>query len=216
MQTTILKKTQEDHVSILKKTRSPRLLGRHKIQYAASNNRDQIESFLRGETIEYVKCSEKVADAIDADVMKNEEGEVLTDLGSGLRLIQSYLTVDVVTGGLLTCNGLCYCAEHRREVCAACATDHRITNRLAELDSSIPHEKAFEIAMKLVDQEVQENTLARMAPEAGEITKEVKLQAEYDKRSFFRVTLIPRRCQFGSTALIKVIPPSHHSTPHQA
>jgi len=46
----------------------------------------------------------------------------------------------------LTVNGLCYCAEHRREVCGICNVDHRITNRLKELDPSIPPEEAMGIA----------------------------------------------------------------------
>jgi len=169
--------------------------GRHKIQYAVSENRDQAEAFLRGETIEYLECSNKVADTIADDVRKNDDGEVLTDLASGLQLIQSYLSVEAGAlpdnGGLLICNGLCYCAEHRREVCAACCTDHRITNRLAELDQGIPHPKAFNIASRLVDDERRKNALARMAPEAGEVQGEVKLPTQYDKKKLLASGLDP-------------------------
>ena len=144
----------------------------------------QVDAFLRGETVECLECSNKAADAIHDDVMQNDSGEVLTDVGSGLQLIQSYLSVEVEAplGALLTCNGLCYCTEHRREVCALCFTDHRITNRLVELDPNIPHKKAFKLATKLVEDECREKKLARIAPEAGEVQKEVKLPAQYDKQ----------------------------------
>ena len=65
------------------------------MQYAVSNNMQKIEVFLEGETIEYLKCSNKVADAIADEVMAREYGEVLTDIKSGLRLIQSYLPMDI-------------------------------------------------------------------------------------------------------------------------
>ena len=51
--------------------------------------------FLRGETVQHLTCSNRVADAIQDQVMENERGEVLTDVASGLRLIDSGVQLDV-------------------------------------------------------------------------------------------------------------------------
>jgi hypothetical protein len=54
-----------------------------------SRHVQQAEEFLRDETITHLTCSNRVADAIQHQVMEHARGEVLTDVASGLRLIDS-------------------------------------------------------------------------------------------------------------------------------
>jgi len=66
-----------------------------KVQYAMSSYVHQVEDFLRGESIEHLECSQAAFDAIKKEIMGREDGEVLTDMISRLRLINSFLPTDV-------------------------------------------------------------------------------------------------------------------------
>ena len=67
-------------------------------------------------------------------------------------------------GGMIIVNDLCYCSEHRMEVCGSCGFDFRMMNRMSQLGPDEP----METAERLAQREIDANAPPRRAPRAGQ------------------------------------------------
>ena len=61
------------------------------IQYGNSPNKRDAEIFLRGETVEYIECSDDLARALEKIIMLSSIGKGTNDVGSGLVFFKGFL-----------------------------------------------------------------------------------------------------------------------------